>query len=231
MAVTVNVRDVLKRKKELGNLPKKISKGVQYALSDVKKSAPGWIASEVVEVYNIKKSEITPSSTNRNRRLAGGTKVRVSGDTISSLQIKYVGKPLTPTHFGMRPKTPPKPLKKKMLVPADRLKLKQKKGKGKASRWAYVPMPKKYFVTLEILRGQPKIFKGDYDTPPFLASGGSGYLPFQRTGRTTKPFLHVAHTISVPQMVSSDRTEDNIQKRIAELTYNKVEQRVSSQIK
>lgn len=82
-------------------------KAISNTIKDVKARAPGWIAQEVTQVYNIKKSEITPSSGKgaKPKKMAGSIQVR--GETIEEMTITYSGRLLTPVHFGMTPKTPP----------------------------------------------------------------------------------------------------------------------------
>ena len=66
-------------------------------MSDIRKRAPGWIAAEVVQIYGIKKTDITSQT-------AG--KVKVTGEKVYDAKIIYNGRMLTPTHFGMTPKAP-----------------------------------------------------------------------------------------------------------------------------
>ena len=78
---------------------------ISNTIKDVKARAPGWIAQEVTAVYNIKKSEITPSGSGKPKKMAGS--IQITGETIEELTITYSGRLLTPVHFGMTPKTAP----------------------------------------------------------------------------------------------------------------------------
>ena len=81
-------------------------KAISNTIKDVKARAPGWIAQEVTAVYNIKKSEITPSGSGKPKKMAGS--IQITGETIEELAITYKGRLLTPVHFGMTPKAPPR---------------------------------------------------------------------------------------------------------------------------
>ena len=81
-------------------------KAISNTIKDVKARAPGWIAQEVTAVYNIKKSEITPSGSGKPKKMAGS--IKITGETIEELAITYKGRLLTPVHFGMTPKAPPR---------------------------------------------------------------------------------------------------------------------------
>ena len=80
-------------------------KAISNTIKDVKARAPGWIAQEVTAVYNIKKSEITPSGSGKPKKMAGS--IQITGETIEELAITYKGRLLTPVHFGMTPKARP----------------------------------------------------------------------------------------------------------------------------
>ena len=43
-------------------------KAISNTIKDVKARAPGWIAQEITAVYNIKKSEITPSGSGKPKK-------------------------------------------------------------------------------------------------------------------------------------------------------------------
>lgn len=163
-------------------------KAISNTIKDVKARAPGWIAQEVTAVYNIKKSEITPSGSGKPKKMAGS--IQITGETIEELAITYKGRLLTPVHFGMTPKAPPR---------------------GKS-----------YTLKAQVLKGQKKVV-GRYlntRTPggPFsqrshnilmgtgnTKSDGTSWIPFQRMSKTRTDIKKLT-TISVPQMITSDRT-------------------------
>lgn len=171
-------------------------KAITSTVKDVKARAPGWIAQEATAVYNIKKGEITPSSGGKPKKMAGS--IRITGETIEELTLTYKGRLLTPVHFGMTPKAPPK---------------------GKS-----------YTLKVQVLKGSKKVL-GRYKntrTPggPFsqrshnilmgtgnTKEGGTNWIPFQRMSKTRTDIKKVT-TISVPQMITSDRTNEAIMLRL-----------------
>ena len=162
----------------------------------MKARAPGWIAQEVTAVYNIKKGEITPSSGGKPKKMAGS--IRITGETIEELTLVYKGRLLTPVHFGMTPKT--------------------------------APPGKSYTLRMQVVKGQKKVI-GRYlntRTPggPYsershnilmgtgnTKSEGTSWIPFQRMSKTRTDIKKLT-TISVPQMITSDRTNEAIMLRL-----------------
>lgn len=182
-------------------------KAISNTIKDVKARAPGWIAQEVTSVYNIKKGEITPSGKNsgKPKKMAGS--VSVSGETIEELTITYSGRLLTPVHFGMTPKT--------------------------------APPGKSYTLRMQVVKGQKKVI-GRYlntRTPggPYsershnilmgtgnTKSDGTSWIPFQRMSKTRTDIKKLT-TISVPQMITSDRTNEAIMLRLNTETSKRLE--------
>ncbi len=180
-------------------------RAISSTVKDVKARAPGWIAQEVTGVYNIKKSEIVPSSSGKPKKMAGS--IRITGETIEELAITYKGRLLTPVHFGMTPKSP--------------------------------PSGKSYTLKVQVLKGQKKVI-GRYKntrTPggPFsqrshnilmgtgnTQAGGTNWIPFQRMSKTRTDIKKVT-TISVPQMITSDRTNEAIMLRLNTETSKRLE--------
>ena len=152
-----------------------------------------------------KKSEITPSGSGKPKKMAGSIQVR--GETIEEMTITYSGRLLTPVHFGMTPKTP--------------------------------PAGKSYTLKMQVVKGQKKVI-GRYKntrTPggPYsershnilMGTGntkadGVGYIPFQRMSRT-RTDIQKFTTISVPQMITSDRTNEAIMLRLNTETSKRLE--------
>ena len=171
-------------------------KAVKATVRDVKARAPSWIAQEVTSVYNIKKGEITQSGN-----------VSVSGETIEELTITYSGRLLTPVHFGMTPKT--------------------------------APPGKSYTLRMQVVKGQKKVI-GRYlntRTPggPYsershnilmgtgnTKAGGVSAIPFQRMSRTRTDIKKFT-TISVPSMITSERTNEKIMTRLQEETAKRLQ--------
>ena len=82
-------------------------------LKDMYSRAPGQVASSVTSVYGIKKSDIKYKKGG-GKTTAGN--IYAKGETLSSFELVYSGRVLTPLHFGMTPKT--RPDKKKYKVKA-----------------------------------------------------------------------------------------------------------------
>ena len=182
-------------------------KAISNTIKDVKARAPGWIAQEVTAVYNIKKSEITPSGKNSSKPKKMAGSVSVSGETIEELTITYSGRLLTPVHFGMTPKT--------------------------------APPGKSYTLRMQVVKGQKKVI-GRYlntRTPggPYsershnilmgtgnTKAGGVSAIPFQRMSRTRTDIKKFT-TISVPSMITSERTNEKIMTRLQEETAKRLQ--------
>lgn len=180
-------------------------KAISNTIKDVKARAPGWIAQEVTAVYNIKKSEITPSGSGKPKKMAGS--IQITGETIEELAITYKGRLLTPVHFGMTPKT--------------------------------APPGKSYTLRMQVVKGQKKVI-GRYlntRTPggPYsershnilmgtgnTKAGGVSAIPFQRMSRTRTDIKKFT-TISVPSMITSERTNEKIMTRLQEETAKRLQ--------
>lgn len=180
-------------------------KAISNTIKDVKARAPGWIAQEVTAVYNIKKSEITPSGSGKPKKMAGS--IQITGETIEELTITYSGRLLTPVHFGMTPKT--------------------------------APPGKSYTLRMQVVKGQKKVI-GRYlntRTPggPYsershnilmgtgnTKAGGVSAIPFQRMSRTRTDIKKFT-TISVPSMITSERTNEKILKRLQDETAKRLQ--------
>ena len=180
-------------------------KAISSTVKDVKARAPGWIAQEVTAVYNIKKGEITPSSGGKPKKMAGS--IRITGETIEELTLVYKGRLLTPVHFGMTPKT--------------------------------APPGKSYTLRMQVVKGQKKVI-GRYlntRTPggPYsershnilmgtgnTKAGGVSAIPFQRMSRTRTDIKKFT-TISVPSMITSERTNEKILKRLQDETAKRLQ--------
>lgn len=164
-------------------------KAISNTVKDVKARAPGWIAQEITAVYNIKKGEITPS-------MAGS--INITGDTIEELTLVYKGRLLTPVHFGMTPKAPP--AGKSYTLKAQILKGSKKViGRYKNTRTPGGPFSQR----------SHNILMGTGNTK----ADGTSWIPFQRMSKTRTDIQKLT-TISVPQMITSDRTNEAIMLRI-----------------
>lgn len=194
--------------KALEALQGKSERVVKRVMADARTRVPGWIASEVTQVYNIKKSEITPAKVGQSKKSAGSISVR--GETIDGLEIVYRGRVLTPTHFGMTPK-----------APRDSYTLKAEIIKGRKT-----VLGQKKKLTKKQRKALGKNFRrqgtrSSDHSPIMLMPTGAGnadktqYIPFQRKS-TRRSDIEAIKTVSLPQMVSSDRTSEAINAAINE---------------
>lgn len=171
-------------------------KAIERTLKDVKARAPGWIAQEVTAVYNIKRGEITPSTGGKPKKMAGS--IHITGETIKELSLTYKGRLLTPVHFGMVPKSPPKgrsyTLKVQVLKGSKKVL-----GRYKNTRTRGGPFSQR----------SHNILMGTGNTK----EGGVNWIPFQRMSKTRTDIKKVT-TISVPQMITSTRTNKAIMSRL-----------------
>lgn len=193
------VKDYKATKKALEKMKKAPATAVQRSLSDVRKRAPGWVASEIINVYNIKKSEVTGGKI-------GTTKI--GGTSIDKITIKYRGRRLTPVHFGMYP-TEAKKIKSGVYT------MKATFIKGNRKTLSKVKKPtKKQWENI----GRNFHHAGTQNSPrsPWMmkSTGAKSadkvqFIPFQRRSQPGKPQVAM-RTLSLPQMVSSERTNENI---------------------
>ena len=167
--ITMQVKNFQKLMDTVAQIDEQGRKAVKATVRDVKARAPSWIAQEVTSVYNIKKGEITPSGKNsgKPKKMAGN--VSVSGETIEELTITYSGRLLTPVHFGMTPKAPPRG--KSYTLKASVLKG-QKKVIG---RYLNTRTPGGPFS-----QRSHNILMGTGNTK----SDGTSWIPFQRMSKT-----------------------------------------------
>lgn len=176
---------------------------LKRTMSDIRDRVPGWVADEVTKVYGIKKAEITQDKKGTGKKTAG--QIGVRGETVETAQIVYTGRLLTPTHFGMTPKAPPE-------GKGYTLKAQIIKG-NKATLGKVKKLSKKQRAAL----GKNFTRQGTQNSPSspimLLPNKGGGYIPFQRVSQKRNDLVAIK-TLSLPQMVSSDRTRDKIQEAI-----------------
>ena len=196
--VTCQIKNYKVLRKQIEDLKKAPQKVLTALSSDAKKRVPGWVASEVTKVYGVKKTEISGGELGS---------VRVSGGDNGEVKITYTGRPLTPTHFSMSPAAP-KPNRgsytlKATIIKGERTTLGKVKKLTKKQRAA---------LAKNFTRSGEK--KSDH-SPVMLMPTGTTYIPFQRKSADRKN-VEAVKTLSLPQMVSSKRTEEGIQKAIAD---------------
>lgn len=210
MGVRCEIKDYNILQKKLEQMTKAPKKVIERTVSDMKTRVPTWIATEVANVYGVKKAEVN------NGKI--GT-VQVKGRKVNTIKIKYTGRVLTPTHFGMTPKAPGKN--------AYTLKASIIKGE-KATLGKVKKMTKKQRAALakNFTRSGTR---SSTHSPIMLMStgnkkeGGTNYIPFQRKS-TDRKDVEAIKTLSLPQMVSSERTAPNITKAINEGLEKRLDQ-------
>lgn len=180
--------------KALGKIQQQAEKDLQGAIRDVRREATKKIADEVAQNYNVKKSEITAGKIVRSKVTAKA----------GSIEIKYTGRLLTPTHFkGYSPKKPSALTEKSVVIPGQGISF-----KGKPGQFATVRIRKPYKVKAEIKKGNKITFsQGTFVAP--AAKGSQTYIPFQRSGEGRKA-VEALKTLSVPQMVTNDEVAKSI---------------------
>ena len=210
MSVTCQIRNYKALQKQIENMKKAPQKVIDRTLSDMKTRVPTWIAAEVSKTYGVKKAEV-------NNGTLG--KMKVEGNTVKEIKIKYTGRVLTPTHFGMTPKAPGQNAytlkatiirgEKKTLGNVKKLTKKQRAALGK-----------------NFTRSGSK----NSDHSPIMLmhtgnmqAGGTNYIPFQRKS-TRRDNVEAIKTLSLPQMVSSERAAPNITKAINEGLQKRLDQ-------
>ena len=196
MSVFCEIKEYNLLQKKLDSMKKAPEKVIKRTMSDIRTRVPGWVATEVTKVYGIKKREITNHDVG---------KVKVKGSKPTKAKIQYTGRVLTPTHFGMSP-TEPKPNRgaytlKASVIKGQRTTLGKVKNLTKKQRKAMI-----YNLTRSGTRTSTR-------SPIMLMRTGGTYIPFQRKS-TRRSDVHAIKTISLPQMVSSERTKEGIQQAI-----------------
>ena len=203
LSVRCEVKNYKLVRKQIKDMQKAPYKVMNSLTAEAKKRVPGWIATEVAKEYGVKKGDITGQKIG---------KITPTGNSLKEVRIIYTGRVLTPTHFNMSPKAP---------TPGGGYTLKASIVKGQRSTLGKVKkLTKKQRAALA------KNFTGSGSrqsthSPIMLMhtgntkEGGTDYIPFQRKS-VDRNDVAAIKTLSLPQMVSSKRTEDGIQQAIAE---------------
>ncbi len=197
MGVRCEIKEYNTVKKQIKALEKAPAKVMNSLTNEAKKRVPGWVAAEVTKVYGVKKGEITGQKI--------GT-VRAEGNKVSEVRVVYKGRVLTHTHFNMSPQAP-KPggyTLKATIVKGQRTTL------GKVKK-----LTKKQRAALTKNFTSSGTQTSDHSPIMLMRANGGQYLPFQRVSKDRGDVV-VRKAISLPQMVSSKRTQDGIQKAISE---------------
>lgn len=210
MSVTCQIKDYNILQKKLEDMKKAPEKVIKRTLSDVRNRAPGWVAAEIAKEYGVKKADINGNKLG---------KVKVEGDSIKTIKIKYTGRVLTPTHFGMSPKTPgPNAYTLKATIIKG-----QRSTLGKVKK-----LTKKQRKALGKNFTRSGTRNSDHSPIMLMRTGANSadktqYIPFQRKS-TRRSDVKAIKTISLPQMVSSERTSEGITRAINENLGKRLDQ-------
>lgn len=192
---------------------------VKRTVSDFKSRAPAWVSAAVAEEYAIKKAEVKGAMTGVKKGIG---KIKVAGVTVDEISLVYSGRLLTPTHFKMKPSTPPKKrANETRLIPGQNIKSESPVGDV-----AIVAPLAPYQVTAEIKKGKRVTFPGQV----FLGTNkGAGYIPFQRVSEDREDVESIK-TVSVPQMITNEKVGEEIQKKIDEGLGKRLEHHLQQQL-
>ena len=204
----MSVKSGIKKYKKLTADLKKFQKAPQTVLdrtlADVRDRVPGWVGAEVAKQYGIKKGEVGDGKT---------SKLKVEGNKMPEVKLVYSGRVLTPAHFNMTPKAPKSDggtyTLKATIIKGERTTL------GKVKK-----LTKKQRAALgKNFRGEGTR-SSDHSPIMLMRTGntkvnGTNYIPFQRKS-ANRGDIHAIRTLSVPQMIDSERVRPNINKAIDE---------------
>lgn len=206
-------------KAKLAKMNKQSETVVKRTVSDFKSRAPAWVSAAVTEYYAIKKSDVKGAMTGVKK---GVGKIKVAGVTVDEISLVYSGRLLTPTHFKMKPTTPPKKRDKDTrLIPGQNIK--SDKAVGDV---AIVNPLAPYQVTAEIKKGHRVTFPGQ----TFLGTNkGAGYIPFQRQSDERTDIKSIK-TVSIPQMITNDQVGEEIKKKIDEGLSKRLEHHLQQEL-
>lgn len=211
--IRMQIKDFEGLKKKLDDMKEAPHKVLENIMSDAKKRIPPWVATEVSKQYGIKKAEVGNGST---------SKVQVKGSSISDLVIIYSGRVLTPTHLGMTPKAPG--------VNAYTLRATIIKGQ-KSTLGKVKKLTKRQRIDLGRNFHSEGARTSGHSPIMLMGTGnkqlaGTSYIPFQRKSPNRKD-VKVIKTLSVPQMVGSDRAKPEITKAINDGLEKRLEHHMS----
>lgn len=201
--IKLELKNADKVVKELKNAAKPLAPVLRSTINDFKSRGAGWAAGEISKHYRIKKKDITEAVV--SKKPAG--KFIIAGEKVDDIVIIFAGRTLTPVHFAMTPKKEPARKKKKQVINVG-------KHKGQDKYITVSKMPKSYDVSAEIVKGNRKTFKDNNLIFLAPAKKNSTIIPWKvdRDSGEIEPIK----TISIPQMVTSERTKEDIQKTISE---------------
>lgn len=203
MSVRCEVKNYKLIRQQIDDMKEAPRKVLTSLTTEAKKRVPGWVATEVTKEYGVKKGDITGQKIG---------KVTPQGESFKDVRIVYTGRLLTPTHFNMAPKAP---------NPGGGYTLKATIVKGQRTTLGKVKkLTKKQRAALG--KNFTRSGSRQSDHSPIMLmhtgnaqEGGTNHIPFQRKS-VNRNDVEAIKTISLPQMVSSKRAEEGIQRAISE---------------
>lgn len=206
--INFNIQDCIDDLNKMGDDAKKV---IQSTMNDIRNENRGmaWIRKGIRTRYNISASDLKGNKVG---------KTRIKGDDLGELSFTFSGRRLTPSHFGMQPKSP----KGTYSLRAEILKGGRKRiGEKKA-------LTKKQKTNI----GRNFTRQGTRNSPssPYMLMstgnkqpGGTDYIPFRRESQPGK-FKKVLRTIAYPQMITKGK-DGAMRQEIAEVFNEGVEKR------
>ena len=194
---------------KLNKINKEAEKVTKRTLSDIRKRAPGWVATSVTNVYNIKKADVRGSET-KGKKPAGS--VKVTGKKIDEMQLVFEGRLLTPVHFGMTPKVPPKGKNYTLRMQVKKGQ-RQVIGRYKAKRTAGGPYSEQSHNIL---------LPTGANSPDKVS-----HIPFQRMSKRRNDIKKFT-TLSIPQMITSEDVTKDIQETLNENVGKRLDHHLQS---
>lgn len=160
-SMSVDFKNVKEINNKLHKIDKASQKALDSAIRDTVSRAPAQVTKAVTNKFNIKKSEVTAAGKQAKSSQKSIGTIKVQGQTLHNVALVYKGRRLTPTHFGMKPKTLPAN-KRKYKLTIEVFKGQRKPLKGPSNR---------------------PVFLG--------SNKGGSYIPFQRKGSTAHPIKSI----------------------------------------
>lgn len=178
-----------------------IQKALDRTANDCKNRAPAQITKAVTTVYAIKSGDV--AAAGKSAKLSAKTvgDIKVKNGHVSSIQLTYSGRRLTPLHFSMTPKVKPSD-RKRYKVKATIFRGKKQTLQGKYDSPIFLAPTKQGIV-----------------------------LPFQRVESDRRLPVYAIHTVSIPQMIENEVVAQDIHERVEELFIKRLQHHVDRAVK
>jgi len=199
---------------EVGKIQAQCDKALSRTVNDMKSRAPAQVTKAVRQVYGISAATMKEEG-DKAKRQAGGT--------TGTVRLVYSGRPLTPTHFKMKPTTlPTKRATDTVRIPGQNIKTDKAVGDV-----AIVNPLAPYQVSAEIYKGKRTVFPGQ----TFLGTNkGTGYIPYQREGDGRTP-IKALKTVSIPQMIENEEVTEILGTALQELLEKRLDHNIDKVMK